>query len=125
MSWQSERMIGILHLNNTQTFVDAVHHRNKNPSHTYWASTESIVKHKDRDKKTILRAIMFYVWIAVAFGNDGDDEHQRMPEHRQRDCHQLRTVQHHAAADEAAGAESRGSRYHQRPAKHYKNAVQK
>jgi len=36
----------------------------------------------------------------VAFGNEGDNEHQRMSEHCQSDGHQLRGVRHHAAADE-------------------------
>ena len=36
----------------------------------------------------------------VAFGDDGDDEYERMSEHRQRDCHQLRGMQHNAATDE-------------------------
>ena len=41
----------------------------------------------------------------MAPGDDGDDEHERVPEHCQLDRQQLRGVQHHAAADEDADAQ--------------------
>jgi len=43
--------------------------------------------------------------IAVAFGDNGHDEHERVSEHRKRHRHQLRALQHHAAADKDPDAE--------------------
>ena len=57
----------------------------------------------------LLAAGCNYYESTVAFGDDGDDEHKRVSEHRQRDCHQLRGVQHHAAANEDNYAEPRRS----------------
>ena len=47
--------------------------------------------------------------FTVAFSYDGIDEHKRMSEHRQRDCHQLRGMQHHSATDEDTDTEPSGS----------------
>ena len=54
----------------------------------------------------------------MAFGDDGDDEYERMSEHRQRDCHQLRGMQHDAAARESTEAESCESADHPEQAEH-------
>jgi len=67
----------------------------------------------------------FCVWTAVAFGDDGDDEYERVWEHRQRDCHQLRAMQHNAATDEDNEAEVCWTKNHPGQAKHDKNAVKK
>jgi len=58
------------------------------------------------------------VWTSVAFGDDGDDEYERVSEHRQRDRHQLQAVQHDAAADGAAAAGRRQSGDDHRAAEH-------
>ena len=90
------------------------------------AHERSPLHRMERSKPYSLVFVMgFCVWNAVAFGDDSDDEHERMSEHRQRDCHQLRGMQHKASADEAADAESCRSGNHQRPAKYDKNTVQK
>jgi len=67
-----------------------------------------------------------FCWrTAVAFGDDGDDEHQRVSEHRQRDCHQLRGVQRHAAADENTQTKPRRSTDDRETAQRDRNTVQK
>ena len=61
----------------------------------------------------------------MAFSNVGDNEHERMSEHRQRDCHQVRGVQHNAAADEDTDTERSRSRDDKRTAERDQNTVYK
>jgi len=59
----------------------------------------------------------------VAFSYDGVDEHKRMSEHRQRDCHQLREMRHYATTDEDTETEPRGPRNDKRTVERDQNTV--
>jgi len=59
----------------------------------------------------------------VAFGNDGVDEYQRMQQHRQCDCHQLREMRLHAAGDEVTDTESHRPRDNRKTTERDQNTV--